>query len=132
MPTFQSTVELPVSVETIYLSLQDCNQHEQLQPKPIEDWVSDTDTIQFSINRLGRFTLKVETRIPHTDIRIHPSKESPIALYTHWQLHALSDESCRVTLQFTAELNMMMKLVAAPMIQQLAEYQTQQLQQLFG
>lgn len=131
MAEFQSSIELPVAVDTIYAFLQDCNQHEQLQPKPIEEWASDKDTIHFTINRLGRFTLHMEARIPQQEIRLRPSKESPIALYSRWQLTSLSEEHCRVSLHLKAELNMMMKLFAAPLIQQLADYQTQQLKTLF-
>lgn len=127
--SFHSEVELPVAAEVVSNFLQDLSHHERLQPQQVQDWTGDESTVHFTIQGLGRFSLNLQKA--EQEVRLIASAESPVPLQIRWQVHALQADLTRVELTISAELNMMMKMLASGPIQQLANYQTAQLQEIF-
>lgn len=124
---FYSRVEIPVEAGVVHDFLIHLSNHEQLQPPQVQDWRSDENTIHFSIQALGGFSLNLETKATEHEVRLIASSGSPIPLAFKWDLQNGQAGLTQVELSITAELNMMMKMLASGPIQQLANFQTGQL-----
>lgn len=127
MTRFQKQVRVPAAAEKVYAFLADCNHHEQLQPSNITDWSATQDTAQFTIKNMGKFALKVASRVPHKQVTIVPDGASPVALSLIWSLAEINENETSVTLTLEAELNMMMKMLASTPLQKLVDHQAEQL-----
>ena len=126
MTNFKSTITLPLPVERVYGFLEDCNNHEQLQPENIYNWSSTHDEASFTIKNMAKLSLKVVERMENSSIRFEPGDEAPFQVSLTWLLRPI-DSGTEVTLQLDAELNMMMKMVASGPLQKLIDHQINKL-----
>jgi|SRR5690554_7197474 len=126
MTTFISTIHLPLPVERVYKFLEDCNNHEQLQPENIYNWSSTRDEAHFTIKNMAKLSLKVVERVENASIRFEPGTEAPFEVSLTWLLEPV-DAGTKVTLQLDAELNMMMKMMASGPLQKLMDHQINKL-----
>jgi carbon monoxide dehydrogenase subunit G len=126
MTTFQSTVQVNKPVSEVYNFLADFNNHQQLMPDSIEDWASTFDTAKFSIQNMAKLSLKIDERIENKEIKISPAEKPPFDLELKWELSTTGTET-DVTFTITAELNMMLKMLASGPLQKLADHETSHL-----
>lgn len=126
MTTFKSTITLPLPVERVYAFLEDCNNHEQLQPENIYNWSSTRDEANFTIKNMAKLSLKVVERVENASVRFEPGNEAPFEVSLTWLLRPI-DAGTEVSLQLDAELNMMMKMVASGPLQKLIDHQINKL-----
>ena len=126
MTVFESKVTLNQPIEKVYSLLSDLNNHEQLMPENIYNWSSTTDEAKFTIQNMAKLSLKVSVRIPNEQIIILPLEEAPFAIEMKWTLIQSGIETL-ATLIVSAELNMMMKMLASGPLQKLVDYQTSEL-----
>jgi hypothetical protein len=126
MTTFKSTITLPLPVERVYAFLEDCNNHEQLQPENIYNWSSTRDEANFTIKNMAKLSLKVVERVENASIRFEPGSEAPFEVSLTWLLRPI-DAGTEVSIQLDAELNMMMKMVASGPLQKLIDHQINKL-----
>lgn len=126
MTNFKSTITLPLPVERVYGFLEDCNNHEQLQPENIYNWSSTHDEASFTIKNMAKLSLKVVERMENSSIRFEPGDEAPFQVSLTWLLRPI-DSGTEVTLQLDAELNMMMKMMASGPLQKLIDHQINKL-----
>jgi carbon monoxide dehydrogenase subunit G len=120
LTTFQSTTRIPKPVNTVYLFLADMNNHEKLMTGDISDWSSTHDEASFSIRNMLKLSLKIGERVADQEIKIIPAEKPPFDLELKWELLADGDHT-DVTFTITAELNMMMKMLATGPLQKLAD-----------
>lgn len=130
MAVFESKTLIAKSSEEIFNFLIDLNNHEGLMPENIYNWSSTKDEARFTIQNMAKLALKVESSIPNKEIVIVPFEEAPIPLNLKWTLSENGNET-EVKLSISAELNMMMKMLASGPLQKLADYQTQALNKKF-
>lgn len=126
MTTFKCTITLPLPVERVYAFLEDCNNHEQLQPENIYNWSSTRDEANFTIKNMAKLSLKVVERVENASIRFEPGSEAPFEVSLTWLLRPI-DAGTEVSIQLDAELNMMMKMVASGPLQKLIDHQINKL-----
>ncbi|WP_026904696.1 orotate phosphoribosyltransferase [Pedobacter glucosidilyticus] len=131
MTIFESKTTLSKSVAEVYQFLEDLNNHQLLMPENIYNWSSTRDEARFTIQNMAKLALKVEERIVNERITITPAEEAPIVLNLVWSLSEI-DHQTQATLTISAELNMMMKMLASGPLQKLADFQTQALQNKLG
>lgn len=131
MTIFESKTTLSKSVAEVYQFLEDLNNHQLLMPENIYNWSSTRDEARFTIQNMAKLALKVEERIVNEKITITPAEEAPIALNLVWSLSEI-DHQTQAILTISAELNMMMKMLASGPLQKLADFQTQALQNKLG
>lgn len=67
-----------------------------------------------------KLSLKIGERVADQEIKIKPAEKPPFDLELKWELSADGDHT-DVTFTITAELNMMMKMLAAGPLQKLAD-----------
>jgi len=131
MNTFQSTITVNKPIAEVYNYLADMNNHQQLMTDDISDWTSTRDEASFNIRNMLKLSLKIEERTPDTELRIIPAEKPPFDLELKWVLSA-QENSTEALFTITADLNMMMKMVASGPLQKLADEETANLAKLLA
>lgn len=126
----KSTINAPI--EEVYSFLEDCNNHEQLQPENIYNWVSTKDEASFTIQNMAKFALKIDKRIPNSEILLLPKGEAPFDVSITWKLNAIDTQKTEVSLILKAELSMMLKMIASGPLQKLVDFQLLKLSEKFA
>ena len=121
----KTTVNKPIA--EVYSFLADMNNHQQLMPENIYNWSSTTDEARFTIQNMAKLALKVSSRINNREIIIVPSEEAPFPVELKWILSDLGNNTTMASHTISAELNMVMKMIASGPLQKLADHQTSQL-----
>src|ERR1700744_2787192 len=118
MTLFESKVSINRPVNEVYQFLADMNNHQQLMPDNIHDWSSTVDEARFNIQNMATLAIRIENRISNSEIRIIPFEKPPFDLELKWVLN-LTDNVTDVAFSITADLNMMMKMLASGPLQKL-------------
>ncbi|MBB1647099.1 SRPBCC family protein [Sphingobacterium sp. UME9] len=132
MTTIQNTTEINTNVSEVYTFLSDLNNHEQLMPENIYNWSSTTDEARFTIQNMAKLALKVEDRVENQIIKLVPLEKAPFEVTLRWELQAISDTVTEATFIIDADLNMMMKMIAAGPLQKLVDFQVNKLKEVLG
>lgn len=98
-------------------------------PSNVVNWSSSYNEASFEVPNMLKLSLKITQRQPDTSIEISPVEKPPFDVTLNWEIKSGNDTS-EVTFTITAELNMMMKMMASGPLQKLAEHQTQALKDL--
>lgn len=131
MTVFESKTTINKSVNTVYAFLADMNNHQQLMPESIQNWSSTNDEARFNIPNMAALALRIEDRVPDQEIRITPFEKTPFAIELKWVLSGNSD-STEVKYTISADLNMMMKMLASGPLQKLADHEVQALKSILS
>jgi carbon monoxide dehydrogenase subunit G len=131
MTTFESSVSIAQPIEKVYAFLSDLNNHQALMPENIYNWSSTADEARFTIQNMAKLALKVSSKIENAEILIEPSEEAPNALIMKW-LVVTDVDGTTAKLIVSAELNMMMKMMASGPLQKLVDHQTSALAKVFA
>ncbi len=123
MTTFESTVAIAHPIEDVFKFLSDLNNHQQLMPENIYNWSSTADEAKFTIQNMAKLALKVSSRIDNKEINIIPAEEAPFAIEMKWTTEKTGKETT-AKLVVSADLNMMMKMLASGPLQKLVDHQT--------
>ncbi|HWZ04750.1 MAG TPA: SRPBCC family protein [Mucilaginibacter sp.] len=126
MKVFESRISINRPAHEVYSFLADLNNHKQLMPENIMDWVSTADTAQFNVQNMAKLSLKVGSRVPDKEIKIIPAEKPPFDLELKWKLSSVNNNT-DVVFSISADLNMMLKMVASGPLQKLTDHQTQTL-----
>ncbi|RZA01957.1 MAG: SRPBCC family protein [Sphingobacteriaceae bacterium] len=126
MTTFQSKITINRPVAEVYAFLADMNNHQQLMPDSISEWSSTVDEASFNIQNMVKLSLKVDSRTPDKLITIIPAAKPPFDMNLTWALSG-DDKETTVTYTISADLNMMMKMMASGPLQKLADHETSSL-----
>jgi ribosome-associated toxin RatA of RatAB toxin-antitoxin module len=130
MTIIESSTVVNKPVSKVYAFLSDMNNHQQLMPENIYNWTSTTDEARFTIQNMAKLALKVSSRTPNQEITVIPAEDAPFALELKWTVSAVSANETKAALTISAELNMMMKMLASGPLQKLADFQTNKLQEI--
>lgn len=95
-------------------------------PDNVVNWSSNFDEANFEVPNMLKLSLKITERRPYSYIEISAIEQPPFAITLSWEIKSGNDAS-EVTFTITAELNMMMKMMASGPLQKLAQHQTQAL-----
>ena len=127
MTIIESVVEVNKPVAEVYAFLANMNNHQELMPENIYNWDSTEDEARFTIQNMAKLALKVSSRINNQEIVIVPSEEAPFPVELKWILSDLGNDTTMATHTISADLNMVMKMLASGPLQKLADHQTSQL-----
>ncbi len=128
----ESTVLINKATNEVYAFLSDLNHHQQLMPDNIYNWSSTADEAKFTIQNMAKLTIKINSRIENQEISAVPSEEAPFDLELKWTLKDLGNGSTEAKHTISAELNMMMKMLASGPLQKLADHQTVRLKEILS
>ena len=130
MTIIQSKTIVNKPVEEVYRFLADLNNHQQLMPENIYNWSSTTDEARFTIQNMAKLALKVASRSENQEIVVVPSEEAPFPVELKWTLKDAGNGTTEAVHTISAELNMMMKMLASGPLQKLADHQTDKLKNI--
>ncbi|MGV3509578.1 MAG: SRPBCC family protein [Sphingobacteriaceae bacterium] len=130
MSIFESKAEINKPVSEVFNFLSDFNNHQKLMPENISNWSSTPDEASFSVQNMAKLVLKISNRIPNQTIIIVPAAEVPFNVEMRWVVADLGNNTTEAILTISAELNMMMKMMASGPLQKLVNHQTEALKKL--
>lgn len=131
MSSFVSQSSLNKPIEEVYAFLENCNNHEKLQPENVYNWTSTRDEASFTIKNMAKLALKIKERQENTQISFVPASETPFDVSLNWYLKP-NENGTEVKLELNADLNMMMKMVASGPLQKLVDFQIKRLTEIFS
>jgi len=127
MTVIESSVELNLPVEKVYAFLADMNNHQQLMPENIYNWSSTTDDASFTIQNMAKLTIKISDRVENKELTAIPTEKPPFDVQLKWTVADNGNGGTIAKHIISADLNMMMKMLAAGPLQKLADHQTTRL-----
>lgn len=127
MTVIESSVELNLPVERVYAFLADMNNHQQLMPENIYNWSSTTDDASFTIQNMAKLTIKISDRVENKELTAIPTEKPPFDVQLKWTVADNGNGGTTAKHIISADLNMMMKMLAAGPLQKLADHQTTRL-----
>lgn len=130
MTVIESTVQVNQPVEKVYAFLADMNNHEKLMPENIYNWSSTVDDASFTIQNMAKLAIKISSRVPNQELIAIPSEKAPFDMELKWTVADNGDGTTTATHIISADLNMMMKMLAAGPLKNLADHQTEQLSEI--
>lgn len=130
MTTFTSQTTINKTPAEVYAFLSDLNNHQQLMPENIYNWSSTTDEARFTIQNMAKLALKVSSRTENKEIVIVPSEDAPFPVELKWTLTDSGNGTTEALITISAELNMMMKMLASGPLQKLADNQIDKLKNI--
>ena len=130
MTIIESIVDLDLPIDKVYLFLEDLNNHQQIMPENIYNWSSTTDEASFTIQNMAKLAIKISSRVPNSEVIAIPTEKPPFDLELKWTVEPNSTGGTTAKHIITADLNMMMKMIAAGPLQKLADFQTQKLKEI--
>jgi carbon monoxide dehydrogenase subunit G len=122
MSTFTSDATINQPVEKVYQFLADMNNHQQLMPEGVTEWESTSDTASFKVQNIITLKLKFGEKADNNLIKLIPAEKPPFDLSLTWQLEPANGQT-NVSYTITAELSMMMKMMASGPLQKLADHE---------
>jgi len=130
MTIIESTAVVSQPVEKVYAFLANLNNHEQLMPENIYNWSSTEDQASFTIQNMAKLAIKISERVENKELIAVPSEKAPFDVELKWTVEANADGGTTAKHIISADLNMMMKMLASGPLQKLADHQTQKLQEV--
>lgn len=130
MTIIESTAVVKKPINEVYSFLADLNNHQQLMPDNIYNWSSTKDEARFTIQNMAKLALKTSALVENKEITIIPSEKAPFDVQLKWTLADNGNGTTEAKLTISADLNMMMKMLASVPLQKLADYQAAQLQSI--
>lgn len=127
MTVIESSVELNLPVEKVYTFLADMNNHQQLMPENIYNWSSTTDEASFTIQNMAKLAIKISDRVENKELTAIPTEKPPFDVELKWTVADNGNGGTIAKHIISADLNMMMKMLAVKPLQNLADHQTQRL-----
>lgn len=132
MTVFESKTSINKPVADVFAFLKDFNNHQQLMPDSISEWVSTTNEASFAIKNMSRLSLKISNRIPNSSVIIVPASEVPFNIEMRWVVTSLGEDSTEAILTVSAELNMMMKMMASGPLKKITDFQVAELKKVLS
>jgi carbon monoxide dehydrogenase subunit G len=103
----------------IYQFVSDFNNLKQFVPADkVNDFESDTDSCHFSVPNLGKVGLRIVERQPTNTIKVSGDGMGNQQFNLWVQLKQVAENDTRIKLTIKADLNPMLKMMAAKPIQQ--------------
>jgi carbon monoxide dehydrogenase subunit G len=130
MTVIESAARVNKPVEQVYQYLADLNNHQQLMPDNIYNWSSTPDEATFTIQNMAKLSIKISSRIENQELIAVPSEKAPFDIELKWTVEDNGDGTTTAKHILSADLNMMMKMLASGPLQKLADHQTERLAEI--
>lgn len=130
MTVIESTTEINLPVEQVYNFLANLNNHQQLMPENIYNWSSTEDTASFTIQNMAKLAIQISSRVPNQELIAIPSEKAPFDIELKWTVADNGQGGTTASHIISADLNMMMKMLASGPLQKLADHQTEKLKEV--
>jgi len=132
MTIIESTTTIDLPIDKVYHFLEDLNNHQQLMPENIYNWSSTADEASFTIQNMAKLAIKIANRVPNSEIVAVPTEKPPFDVELKWTVTPNENGGTIAKHIISADLNMMMKMLASGPLQKLADHQTQKLKEILS
>ena len=132
MTIIESEVEINKPVNEVYGFLSNMNNHQGLMPDNIYNWESSEDEARFTIQNMAKLAIKISSRIKNQELVAIPTEKPPFDLELKWTVSDNGNGTTTAKLIISADLNMMMKMLASGPLQKLTDHQTDKLKEILG
>ncbi|WP_316802885.1 SRPBCC family protein [Pedobacter nototheniae] len=132
MTIIESATEVNLPVDQVYAFLANMNNHEQLMPENIYNWSSTEDEARFTIQNMAKLAIKISNRVENQELTAIPTEKAPFDVELKWTVTDNGNGTTTAKHIISADLNMMMKMLASGPLQKLADHQTQKLKEILG
>ncbi len=132
MTIIESVIKIDKPVSEVYAFLSNMNNHEKLMPENIYNWSSTEDEARFTIQNMAKLAIKISNRIANKELTAIPTEKAPFEVELKWTVDDNGDDTTTAKHIITADLNMMMKMLASGPLQKLADHQTEKLKEILG
>ncbi|TCD08373.1 SRPBCC family protein [Pedobacter frigidisoli] len=132
MTIIESAVEVNKPVNEVYAFLSNMNNHQQLMPENIYNWESTEDDARFTIQNMAKLAIKISNRVENQELKAIPSEKAPFDVELKWTVEDNGNGTTTAKHIISADLNMMMKMLASGPLQKLVDHQTQKLKEILG
>ncbi|HEY0175394.1 MAG TPA: SRPBCC family protein [Pedobacter sp.] len=130
MTVIESAATINEPIEKVYNFLADLNNHQQLMPENIYNWSSTADEASFTIQNMAKLAIKISSRTPNEELIAVPTEKAPFDIELKWTVTDNGNGTTTAKHIISADLNMMMKMLAAGPLQKLADHQTERLAEI--
>ncbi|MFD2288160.1 SRPBCC family protein [Pedobacter petrophilus] len=131
MTIIESAVEVNKPVAEVYTFLSNMNNHQRLMPENIYNWESTEDEARFTIQNMAKLAIAITNRVENQELTATPTEKAPFEIELKWTV-AENGAGTIAKLIISADLNMMMKMLASGPLQKLVDHQTERLQEILG
>ncbi len=105
--------QIKASEERVYELISDLNNLKDfVPPENVKEFVADTDSCSFSVDKMGTFAMKVVEREPNKLVKIGNGEGMPFKFNLWVQLKSVNETDTRVKVTLKADLNPMLKMMA--------------------
>ncbi|RDC55721.1 SRPBCC family protein [Pedobacter chinensis] len=132
MTIIESAVEINKPVNEVYAFLSNMNNHQQLMPENIYNWDSTEDEARFTIQNMAKLAIKISNRIENEELTAIPTEKAPFEVELKWTVTDNGNGTTTAKHIISADLNMMMKMLASGPLQKLVNHQTEKLKEILG
>ncbi|UKT66069.1 SRPBCC family protein [Pedobacter mucosus] len=132
MTIIESTVEVSKPINEVYTFLSNMNNHQQLMPDNIYNWESTEDVARFTIQNMAKLAIKISERVENKELTAIPSEKAPFDIELKWTVTDNGNGTTTAKHIISADLNMMMKMLASGPLQTLVDHQTEKLKEILG
>jgi carbon monoxide dehydrogenase subunit G len=105
-------VTINKSAKEVFDFLSDFNNFQKLMPEQVVDWKSTADECTFTIKGMATLGMKIVEKKPNSLIKVIKNGSAPFDFSLSCMIDDLGQQ-CAVQLAFDADLNPMMKMMAA-------------------
>lgn len=130
MTVIESTATVNKPLAEVYTFLADLNNHQRLMPENIYNWVSTKDEASFTIQNMAKLAIRISSRVENQELIAVPSEKAPFDIELKWTVTDNGNGTTTAKHIISADLNMMMKMLAAGPLQKLADHQTERLEDI--
>lgn len=130
MTVIESTATVNKPLAEVYTFLADLNNHQRLMPENIYNWSSTKNEASFTIQNMAKLAIRISSRIENQELIAVPSEKAPFDIELKWTVADNGDGTTTAKHIISADLNMMMKMLAAGPLQKLADHQTERLEDI--
>ncbi|MCX2476726.1 SRPBCC family protein [Pedobacter sp. MC2016-05] len=132
MTIIESAVEVSKPVAEVYAFLSNMNNHQQLMPENIYNWESTEDEARFTIQNMAKLAIAISNRVENQELTAIPTEKAPFEVELKWTVADNGNGTTTAKHIISADLNMMMKMLASGPLQKLVDHQTQKLKEILG
>ncbi|MCX2430939.1 MULTISPECIES: SRPBCC family protein [unclassified Pedobacter] len=132
MTIIESAVDVNRSVAEVYAFLSNMNNHQRLMPENIYNWESTEDEARFTIQNMAKLAIKISNRVENQELTAIPTEKAPFEVELKWTVTDNGNGTTTAKHIITADLNMMMKMLASGPLQKLVDHQTERLKDILG
>ena len=131
MTTLESdSVSINKPAEEVYNFLGDFRNFEKLMPPQVVDWKATSEECSFTIQGMMSIGMKFKQKIPNSLLEIERNGKAPVDFILRCMI--TGQQRCDVKLEFDADLNPMMKMLAQRPLTNFLNLLTAKLQDLFA